>query len=218
MQTVTHMHTHAHAHTHTHTQTVTQQNVCVCGGGGGVRERSCFGHTNSKRCLLQKCCGMLNFWFWLVRKCLRILGNNVSKTNNLSANNINIILGSKRGGWKKQKREGGKPGWWLEGREACTWRTSKVCVCVTEHTHTHTTHAGTHTHTQHTHTISLGKESVKRCYKKVLDALQGIFIGRTLWVGLARTIYMHRIQPHSWWFPCQKCLICTVFTYGSGQL
>jgi len=31
-----------------------------------------------------------------------------------------------------------------------------------------------------------------------------------IYVGLARTIYMHHIWPYIWWFPCQKHRICTV--------
>ena len=32
-------------------------------------------------------------------------------------------------------------------------------------------------------------------------------------VGLARTVYLHRIWPYVWWFPCQKYRIYTVHTY-----
>jgi len=34
-----------------------------------------------------------------------------------------------------------------------------------------------------------------------------------LWVGLARTVYAHRIRPYVWWFPCQIYLTYTVYTY-----
>jgi hypothetical protein len=36
-------------------------------------------------------------------------------------------------------------------------------------------------------------------------------------VGLARTVYMHRIWPYILWFPCQKYRVYTVYIYGSGQ-
>jgi len=32
-------------------------------------------------------------------------------------------------------------------------------------------------------------------------------------VGLARTVYTHRIWPYVWWFPCQKYCMYTVYTY-----
>jgi len=32
-------------------------------------------------------------------------------------------------------------------------------------------------------------------------------------VGLARTVYIHRIWPYIWWFPCQKYRICTVYIW-----
>jgi hypothetical protein len=32
-------------------------------------------------------------------------------------------------------------------------------------------------------------------------------------VGLARTVYMYRIWPYIWWFPCQKYRISTVYIY-----
>jgi len=35
--------------------------------------------------------------------------------------------------------------------------------------------------------------------------------------GLARAVYIHRIWPYIWWFPCQLYRIYTVYTYGSGQ-
>ena len=34
-----------------------------------------------------------------------------------------------------------------------------------------------------------------------------------IYLGLARTVYMHRIWPYIWWFPCQKCRIYTVYIY-----
>ena len=30
-------------------------------------------------------------------------------------------------------------------------------------------------------------------------------------VGLTRTVYIHRIWPYIWWFPCQKYRICSVY-------
>jgi len=32
-------------------------------------------------------------------------------------------------------------------------------------------------------------------------------------VGLARTVYIHRIWPYIWWFPCQKYCIYTVYIW-----
>jgi hypothetical protein len=32
-------------------------------------------------------------------------------------------------------------------------------------------------------------------------------------VGLARTVYIHRIWPYIWWFPCQKYRIHTVYIW-----
>jgi hypothetical protein len=34
-----------------------------------------------------------------------------------------------------------------------------------------------------------------------------------LCIGLARTVYIHRIWPYIWWFPCQKYLIYTVYIW-----
>jgi hypothetical protein len=31
--------------------------------------------------------------------------------------------------------------------------------------------------------------------------------------GLARTVYIHRIRPYIWWFPCQKYRIYTVYIW-----
>jgi hypothetical protein len=48
-------------------------------------------------------------------------------------------------------------------------------------------------------------------------------LARTVYVRLARTVYMHRIWLYIWWFPCQKYHILykydiyTVYIYGSGQ-
>ena len=39
-------------------------------------------------------------------------------------------------------------------------------------------------------------------------------------VGLARTVYIHRIWLYIWWFPCQKYRVywwCIQLLYGSGQ-
>ena len=36
---------------------------------------------------------------------------------------------------------------------------------------------------------------------------------QTEFVGLARTVYTHRIWPYVWWFPRQKNRIYTVYTY-----
>jgi len=35
--------------------------------------------------------------------------------------------------------------------------------------------------------------------------------GRGTCVGLARTVYIHRIWPYIWWFPCQNYRIYTVY-------
>jgi hypothetical protein len=32
-------------------------------------------------------------------------------------------------------------------------------------------------------------------------------------VGLARTVYIHRIRPLIWWFPCQEYRVCTLFIW-----
>ena len=34
-----------------------------------------------------------------------------------------------------------------------------------------------------------------------------------LFLGLARTVYIHRIWPYIWWFPCQKYRIHTVYIW-----
>jgi len=34
-----------------------------------------------------------------------------------------------------------------------------------------------------------------------------------VYIGLARTVYTHRIWPYVWWFPCQIYRIYTVYTY-----
>jgi hypothetical protein len=36
---------------------------------------------------------------------------------------------------------------------------------------------------------------------------------KSIWLGLARTVYVHRIRPYTWWFPCQKCRIYTVYIW-----
>jgi hypothetical protein len=35
----------------------------------------------------------------------------------------------------------------------------------------------------------------------------------TSYIGLARTVYIHRIWPYIWWFPCQKYRIHTVYIW-----
>jgi len=35
----------------------------------------------------------------------------------------------------------------------------------------------------------------------------------TVYLGLARTVYTHRIWPYVWWFPSWKYRLCTVCTY-----
>ena len=35
-----------------------------------------------------------------------------------------------------------------------------------------------------------------------------------IYVGLARTICIHRIWPYTWWFPCQKYRIYTVYIWS----
>jgi len=44
-----------------------------------------------------------------------------------------------------------------------------------------------------------------------------IQLKHALCVGLARTMYLHRVWPYVWWFPCQKYRIHTVCMYGFGQ-
>ena len=34
-----------------------------------------------------------------------------------------------------------------------------------------------------------------------------------VYVGLARTVHIHRIRPYVWWFPCQKYRTCTVYIW-----
>ena len=34
-----------------------------------------------------------------------------------------------------------------------------------------------------------------------------------IYIGLARTVHIHRKRPCIWWFPCQKHRICTVYRY-----
>jgi len=33
-------------------------------------------------------------------------------------------------------------------------------------------------------------------------------------IGFTRTVYMHRIWPYMWWFPCQKCRIYVVYIWS----
>jgi len=40
--------------------------------------------------------------------------------------------------------------------------------------------------------------------------------GKLLYIGLARTVYILRIWPYIWWFPCQNT-VYTLYIYGSGQ-
>jgi len=37
---------------------------------------------------------------------------------------------------------------------------------------------------------------------------------RCIYVGLARVVYIHRIWPYIWWFPCQKYRIHTVYIWS----
>jgi hypothetical protein len=37
-------------------------------------------------------------------------------------------------------------------------------------------------------------------------------------LGLARTVYTHRIWPYVWWCPCLKCRMYTVYTYKCMDL
>jgi hypothetical protein len=86
-----------------------------------------------------------------------------------------------------------------------------VCVyaCIHQITHIYTpihTHIQTHkcTHARihhHIHWVSFAL-SFFQCAK---------------FVWLARTVYIHRIWPHIWWFPCQNYRIYTVHIDGSGQ-
>jgi len=71
--------------------------------------------------------------------------------------------------------------------------------CTHTHIHTHT-----HTHTHHALSSS----------RVVLVHYQGWpkpYIC-TVYVGLARTVFVHRIWPYIWWFPCQKYRVYTVYT------
>ena len=38
----------------------------------------------------------------------------------------------------------------------------------------------------------------------------------TVYVGLARTVHMHRVWPYIWWFPCHNYRTYTVYIYGTG--
>ena len=38
-------------------------------------------------------------------------------------------------------------------------------------------------------------------------------VSNCLFVGLARTVYIHRIWPYIWWIPCQKYRIHTVYIW-----
>jgi len=59
------------------------------------------------------------------------------------------------------------------------------------------------------------------CFNRVLivswiclAATTGLPEGVAGWlVGLARTVYMLRIWPYIWWFPCQNCRIYTVYIW-----
>ena len=38
------------------------------------------------------------------------------------------------------------------------------------------------------------------------------------YVGLAKTVYFHRILPYNWWYPCQKCRVYTVYIWFRSTL
>jgi len=48
-------------------------------------------------------------------------------------------------------------------------------------------------------------------------ALPPRWASHLLFVGLAKTVYMHNKWPYIWWFPCQKYRMYTIFIYSSGQ-
>jgi hypothetical protein len=107
------------------------------------------------------------------------------------------------------------------------------------HTHKHThTHAHTHIH-KHTHTHTNTQKHIHTRIRprprprthayahahahvytsRVLRCSQAreaqtthypVLVLSLLWLGLARTVCMHRIWPYIWWFPCQKYRIYTV--------
>jgi hypothetical protein len=72
--------------------------------------------------------------------------------------------------------------------------------CISGHVNRPVTHTHTHTHT-HVHTW-------KERYKG-----QHCLSGPHIYIWLARTVYIHRIWPYIWWFPCQKYCIYTVYIW-----
>jgi len=57
--------------------------------------------------------------------------------------------------------------------------------------------------------VSLAKEEVPKpalIFTLIIPSLN-------LTLGLARTVYIHRIWPCIWWFPCQKYRTCTVYVW-----
>jgi len=75
--------------------------------------------------------------------------------------------------------------------------------------------------------LSMGQElTVFSAKTAPVLAIVGIYVTACMFfilLGLARTVYIHRIWPDIWWFPCQKYRIYTVYIqvyiyiYGSGQ-
>jgi hypothetical protein len=95
-------------------------------------------------------------------------------------------------------------------RNAYAWFKSKPAMLMRqrkEHTHTYTQrHAQTHTDS-HTQTEIYRRASLS------------LFCSKCTWIGLARTVYAHRIWPHVWRFLCLKYRVYTVYVYmyGPGQ-
>ena len=50
-------------------------------------------------------------------------------------------------------------------------------------------------------------------FRCLCSCLVTFFLQKCICVGLARTVYMHRIWPCIWWFSCQKYRIHTVYIY-----
>jgi len=56
--------------------------------------------------------------------------------------------------------------------------------------------------------FACGPRLISKCSKAKQSLTEG---GRLL--GLTRTVYLHRIWPYVWWFPCLKYRMYTVYTY-----
>ena len=108
-----------------------------------------------------------------------------------------------------------------------------VCIRVCGHARMHR-HKNTHTHT-HTHkfwtvpcnhlcllgTSSLSPLQHTHTHTSTYMSATWVWQGRTygmgtrkaVLLGLARTVYMHRIWPYIWGVPCQKYRIYTVYIW-----